>query len=223
MNTAVHQLPMPAGMAVASPLRRARTEMWSAPDPRAIVLDPWAPPRGQPIASMSLSPWPAPRATARIAWMAAPPAVLPPPLLSLPARSPDVDRALAALRALAAQPDSILAQPIRPSGPVVEVLPPLPPPSVDAGVATGSFPPATSDTPASSVETAWPLRLDGTLPDTLERVGTIDPPIATHTDAAPVDVSASARGSGVQWHVAALVAGVGAAAAATIALLVALL
>jgi hypothetical protein len=220
MNTAVHHLPMPAGMAVASPMRRSRTEMWSAPDPRAIVLDPWAPPRGQPIASMSLSPWPAPRATARIAWMAAPPAVLPPPTLSLPARSPDVDRALAALRALAAHPDSILAQPTRPSGPVVAVMPPLPPPSLDARVADGSF---SRTTPANSVETAWPLRLEDPLPDTIERVGTIDPPIGTTIDSSPVDVRADDGESGVRWHVAALVAGAGAAAAATIALLVAVL
>lgn len=144
----VSQLPLPAGARVSAPPRRARAELWAAPDPLSLIIDPWAPPLGHPIADPSLSPWPAPLATARIGWLAAPPALLPPPVLDPgAAAAASTERALSTLRSLAAVPPP-LAPPVALPAPTLATLRS----SVAGESAPAAFPAPSPHTAAGDVD-----------------------------------------------------------------------
>lgn len=105
--------------------RRASSVRWAAPDPAALVLDPWAAPIGVGIADGSAAAWQPPVAHTRIRWMPAPAALLPPPaaLAGAPTPAPPsaaTERALATLRAISAAPTDVRELP---------PLRPLPPPT----------------------------------------------------------------------------------------------
>ncbi|WP_154723292.1 hypothetical protein [Ilumatobacter coccineus] len=205
MNMVAEHLPLPVGARVAAPARRSKIDVWAAPDPAELVLDPWAAPVGLPVARTRVSPWSAPVASARVTWMPAPAALLPAPTaLQTPALdaepAPDAalatERAIATLRAFTRSPEAVTTPPTlgRLQPPVGS---PLPAPRLAS--APDALPAPSAATRAAD---------DAPLP-------AFAPP---HAGTAVRDRSSVAR-----WRLVALVSGVGAATVAVVTLLASVL
>ena len=210
MNAVTRQLPVPAGAGFVIPARRARVDVWAAPDPETLVLDPWAAPVGRPVALAAVSPWSPPVGQSRVRWMASPAALLPAPT------TPTGRGALATLRSLAetpvgpfppapgveraaTAPDSLLQRP--PLSPPTWTAPAFAPP--DPATLVGP----TTDDPVGEHEAAVDHRIVGGEPA---------------VESVPENTTVDREREGVQWRLVAMVSGVGAATAAVVTLLSAL-
>jgi hypothetical protein len=199
MSTVAEHLPLPVGTRFAAPVRRSRIDVWAAPDPTQLVLDPWAAPVGLPVARTLMSPWSPPTASTRITWMPAPAVLFPPPNAAGLVREPDAEvateRALATLRAFAEGPH----RSARPTADSVETRTPF-----DA--APASIAVVRSDSPPM----ADPLRIVTTAAQPVFA----PPQPGTAVDNGP---------SPVRWRVIAVVSGIGVAVAAAVTLLASVL
>lgn len=188
-------LPLPVGARVAAPSRRSKVDTWAAPDPAALVLDPWAAPVGLPVARTRVSPWAAPTAATRITWMRAPDVLHPAPAAAVDSALA-TERAIATLRAFAQAPRDTARPPA-----VAQLQPPVGVPLASplVGTAPAALPAPTLATRAPSADTG--AEFAPPRPDTAVR-----------------DRSSVAR-----WRLVALVSGVGAATVAVVTLVASVL
>ena len=241
MSAVTHQLPLSAGAGLVTPSRRARVGAWAAPDPTALVLDPWAAPVGRPVALATTSPWSPPVGQSRVAWMASPAALLPAPTTAT-GRG-----ALATLRALAETPigpfpptpsveragassGSLLQRPPLPRpAPRVSTAFPAPDPATRVGATTSSASEPTVERSARIADASPSTETSSSVTPSTVTSSSVTPSAVSPSTGSPADdvedtsgVTGRAEREGVHWRLVAMVSGVGAATAAVVTLISAL-